>query len=130
MVDLKSLRARERKLIMKIIIYNSEKTAWLLAFLLVGAAPLQAQINSWVSFSSGKWEVASNWSFGAPTSADSIYVTNTYSKTITIDATTAGNFSNTLTIDNLWISAPNGSTNTLQVLGTGDVPLHINKALT
>src|ERR1035438_967083 len=130
MVELKSLRARERKLILKIKIYNPVKTAWLLALLLVGAAPLQAQINSWVSSSSGKWEVASNWSFGAPTAADSIYITNAYSKTATIDATTAGSFSSTLTIDNLWISAPNGSTNTLQVLDTGDVPFDINNALT
>ncbi len=67
--------------------------------------------NSWIS-GNGKWETATNWSLGsAPGSVDSAdLITNAGNNTVTIDATTAGSFPATMTINNLIIS-----TNTLQL---------------
>ena len=92
----------------------------------------QAASNFYTSPSSGKWETATNWSLGAPGTSNSIYITNSGTKTITIDATTAFSFTNTLTIADLTVSAPTNSyTNTLFLnnAGTG-TPLHVVSNLT
>jgi T5SS/PEP-CTERM-associated repeat protein len=82
------------------------------AFLPCG--PALAQVNSWISPNAGKWETPGNWSLGvAPTNSHSALITNAFSKTVTIDATTSGSFSNTMTVNNLTVSAPSGSANTL-----------------
>jgi T5SS/PEP-CTERM-associated repeat protein len=86
-------------------------------------------INSWIgTVSSGKWEVATNWSLGrAPSSLDSMdSITNATSKTVTINATTTNTASNLIISNsNLSVSAPLGSTNTLFLndAGTLSVPL-------
>jgi T5SS/PEP-CTERM-associated repeat protein/uncharacterized repeat protein (TIGR03803 family) len=78
--------------------------------------------NSWID-STGKWETAGNWSLGgAPGGLDPAdLITNGNTKTVTIDANTV--LSNTvngcLTINNLTISAPSGSTNTLALSNSG-----------
>jgi hypothetical protein len=74
-----------------------------------------AQTNSWTNSVSGRWENAGNWSLGsAPSNTQWILITNDTSKTVTMDAATAG-FPTTLTITNLTLSAPNLATNTLSL---------------
>src|SRR5580704_11662291 len=74
---------------------------------------VKAQVNSYTNSANGKWEDSTNWSFGGPpASTQSIFITNAITKTVTIDATTT-NSPFTLTINDLTVSAPAGSTNTL-----------------
>jgi fibronectin-binding autotransporter adhesin len=91
-----------------------------------------AQANSWTNANAGKWEIRSNWSLGvAPTNTHSVLITNTASKTVSIDATTADSFPGTMTINNLQVSAPAGATNTLSMVNAGlAVPLHLINSFT
>jgi hypothetical protein len=84
--------------------------------------PTQAVGNSWTNATSGKWENATNWSFAlsAPSVAPSVgdpanLITNAGNKTVMLDAFTAGYKTNlsVLSINNLVLSAPSGSVNTL-----------------
>jgi hypothetical protein len=84
--------------------------------------PSQAIGNSWTNAASGKWENATNWNFSltapiaAPSNCDPAdLITNGSSKTVTLDAFTAGYHTNlsVLSINNLVVSAPAGSVNTL-----------------
>jgi len=91
--------------------------------------------NIYTNTSSGKWEVSSNWSLGAPGTNDFSYITNlapTTPITVTLDATTSSGFSNTMTVANLTISSPAGSyTNTLLLNNAGtSTPLHVISNLT
>ncbi len=76
--------------------------------------------NSWINPASGKWETTNNWSNGeAPSVSDSAdLITNVNSKTVTIDDVTT-NTPSALTINNLTLSAPLGSTNTLALSAIG-----------
>jgi T5SS/PEP-CTERM-associated repeat protein len=76
--------------------------------------------NSW-SDGTGKWETGTNWSSGvAPSLADPAdIIANAGNNTVTIDATTATNFPNTLTINNLIIGAQGPMTNTLLLSNAG-----------
>lgn len=80
--------------------------------------------NSWASANSGKWETAANWLLGVhPSIVETIVlVTNANSKTVTVDAVTT-NTPGTMTISNLTVSAPIGSTNTLFLNHAGPMPL-------
>jgi len=92
-----------------------------------------AQINSWTNPSRGFWDDAESWSLGVrPANSQSVFITNVPSKTVTIDSYTSGMYLESLTISNLNVSAPDGSTNTLflnnaglttplSVLGTLDI---------
>jgi T5SS/PEP-CTERM-associated repeat protein len=87
--------------------------------------------NSWTD-GSDKWENAADWSLDvAPSSSDdSDYVTNANTKTVTIDATTATNALGSLTIHNLTVSAPLGSTNTVLINNAGmAIPLAVLNTL-
>jgi len=60
--------------------------------------------NSWSNSADGKWEEASSWLLvQAPDSTQTILITNDSSKTVLIDATTSGSFSNTMTVSNLTV---------------------------
>ncbi len=87
-----------------------------LCLLLTHAARAQTT-NSWIN-GSGNWETSTNWSLGtAPSPSDAAdLITNTTTKMITIDTNTP--VSN-LTISNLVLSAPAGSTNTLGIIDLG-----------
>jgi len=85
-------------------------------------SPGQAVGNSWTNATSAKWENATNWSFAlsapsvAPSDCDPAdLITNAGNKTVTLDAVTAGYKTNlsVLSINNLVLSAPSGSVNTL-----------------
>jgi T5SS/PEP-CTERM-associated repeat protein len=70
--------------------------------------------NSWISPASDKWENGLDWLAGPPSIIQpALYITNASSKTVTMDVITAIAFTNTLTISNLTVSSPSGSTNTL-----------------
>lgn len=73
-----------------------------------------SSFDRWVNPGDGLWRDAANWSSNRPPDStfSSILITNVTSKTVTIDSTTP---SANLTIQRLTVSAPNGSTNTLQL---------------
>jgi hypothetical protein len=82
------------------------------------------QTNSWTGSTSGNWE-DSNWSLGVlPGTNQSIFITNSGTKVVTIGAGTAKNFSDSLSMDYLKISSPTNSANFLLVNDAGlDRPL-------
>lgn len=106
-----------------------------LALLVAGVmwfSPPQARAatNSYISPGSGKWESPFNWSAGAPSPDQSVFITNEFSKVVTVDSVTATIYPNTMTVENLLISGPPGTTNVLQVLETGNVIFGISNDLT
>ena len=95
-------------------------------FTLLTAAAASAQSNIWTSATDGNWQDPANWSLGAPSTNQSMYLTNAGSKTVTLDAVTSGSYPETLTISNLTVGAPSGATNLLALLDAGtNTPLHI-----
>lgn len=91
--------------------------ASILLFWFAGICAARAQ-NRWINSGSGLWQVGSNWSAGAPPGSATTLtlITNANTKTVTIDAATpAAN----LALLKLTVSAPPGSTNTLQLLDLG-----------
>jgi len=101
---------------------------WSISVLLVASSILTNQsavatnTNVWISLSSGRWDTATNWSFGIPPGLPSqsyITFTNGFgpsqtSKTVTIDSTTAAG---TMIISNLILSAPIANNGTQNVQG-------------
>jgi T5SS/PEP-CTERM-associated repeat protein len=66
-----------------------------------------AQANSWTNANAGKWEIRSNWSLGVPpTNAQSVFITNAFSKTVTVDATTvlSNALNGCMTVSNLTVA--------------------------
>jgi hypothetical protein len=92
-----------------------------------GPATASALTNSWVTSASDKWENGADWSLGlAPTNTQSIYITNSLSKIVTIDSTTAGSFPNTMTVNDLNLWTLDGSINTLLISNLGtNLPLTV-----
>ena len=86
-----------------------------LVWQLNGIGVVSLSPNSWIGASDGKWETSTNWSLGVPPSITDAadFITNATTKTVTVDATTSGSFPDSMTISNLAIGAPSGSTNTL-----------------
>ena len=86
-----------------------------------------ALTNSWSTSASDKWEIAGDWSLGlAPTNTQSIYITNSLSKIVTIDSTTAGSFPNAMTVNDLSLWTSDGSINTLLISNLGtNLPLTV-----
>ena len=76
--------------------------------------------NSWIN-GAGKWETC------IPSIADSAeIITNADSKTVTIDATTSGNYIDAMAINNLIVAGPGAATNTLLLDNAGTLtPLQI-----
>ena len=92
--------------------------------------------NSPAAAFSGYWDNGVNWSLAVPpsTADSSEFITNSTSTTVTADSFTAAFSPNALTISNLTLSAPAGSTNTLFLNGMNDwgvaKPVEILNALT
>jgi hypothetical protein len=86
-----------------------------------------AQTNSWVTAGDGAWQDSTNWSLAQPPAiTQSILITNDNTKIVQLDSTTSGNFSNTMTVTDLILSAPDGATNTLALSSTGTAkPLYV-----
>jgi len=95
------------------------------------AAISQAQTNSCISSTGGFWHVAQLWSLAKPPSIvqPAVLITNAASATVVIDTITANSFTSTLTISNLSVSPPSGSTDTLYLENTGTIALHILNGL-
>ncbi len=107
------------------------------AWSMVGLAGLaSAAPNSWKNASNDFWEVSSNWSLNAApaSSQTALLITNAVSKFVSADNDTADTFPNTLTVSNLTVSAPVGSTNTLDLFavdgGVSPTPLRLINSLT
>ena len=87
--------------------------------------------NVWTSSTDGRWEDALNWSGGTPTNWQGCLITNSASKTVTIDSTTAGIYPASLAITKLTLAAPGGSTNVLWMNNSGtNSPLQIADSFT
>src|SRR5437870_10018088 len=75
-----------------------------------------SQPNRWISSAAaGFWQTSNSWSLAVPPSSVNqagIFITNAVSKTVTINSSTP---SANLTINDLTVLAPVGSTNTLQI---------------
>src|ERR1700693_2168118 len=78
-------------------------------------APEAAAVNSWTNqAAAGFWQESNRWSLAVPplSSQGTIFITNTASKTVTINATTPAV---NKTITDLRLSGPGASVNTLQL---------------
>ena len=97
-----------------------------ICFLCLGGN-VSGQTNRWSASGDGFWDDPLNWSLTLSPSTNQLLVSieSPGSKTVTIDRFTAGNNAGTLTVSNLLISAPSGSTNTLFLNNAGT-----NKPLT
>lgn len=100
-------------------------------------ASLQAATNSWINTDANPahsvWTFGTSWSLSSrPLLADNFdFITNSTSKTITINQTTTTSFQDSLAITNLIVSAPAGTTNILFLNNAAtNVPLHIFNGLT
>jgi hypothetical protein len=98
------------------------------------AVAAHGQVNRWISPTHGFWETGTNWSAGRPSSGHSLFITNAISKFVTIDNGTVDDAPSSLTVSNLTMSAPLGTTNTLDMFDTfgavTPVPLRIRNTCT
>ena len=87
----------------------------------------QAQTNSWIQSGDGVWQNSANWSLSqAPTNTQSLVISNSLTKIVTIDSTTSGSFSNTLTVSDVIISSPADALNILDLSNAGtNTPLNV-----
>ncbi len=78
-------------------------------------------VNTWISDVGGKWEDSLSWSLDAPPSTNDVvdYITNVFSKNVTIDLATVQNAAESLVINDLFISAPDGDLNSLSLVNMG-----------
>ncbi len=86
-----------------------------------------AQVNSWISPTSGNWEDQASWSLGVlPNATQSIMFTNAGWKALAVGPNTAQNFPQSMQIQGLQIMSPTNSFNTLLLNFSGfDVPLQM-----
>ncbi|HWX21057.1 MAG TPA: hypothetical protein VN578_14245 [Candidatus Binatia bacterium] len=111
----------------KIIAAGLRTRAVVLTLLAVGVAPVEAQVaDSWILFNSGKWETDTNWSFSLPDATTANFITNSGTKTITIDATTASGFPGTMMVTSITLGVSSNSLNTLRLNNAGtSTPLEV-----
>jgi hypothetical protein len=117
------------------VVYSLKLTAFITLAGSLFSLPALAAPNIYTNASSGRWEVSSNWSLGAPIATDSSYITNpapVIPITVTLDATTSSSFTNTLTVADLTLGSPATSyANTLFLNNAGiSMPLHVISNLT
>ena len=87
--------------------------------------------DSWANSVGARWEAAANWSAGAPSSSfTGLFITNANTKTVSLYSTLPAG---TLTISNLTVAGPIGTTNTLAVGVSGSLtegPFEVLNGLT
>ncbi|HLX69003.1 MAG TPA: hypothetical protein VKV04_05175 [Verrucomicrobiae bacterium] len=91
-----------------------------------------AQVNSWISPTSGNWDNPTLWSLGIlPASSQSVMITNSGFKAVAINPSTPINFPASMTVSSLTIQGATNSANTLLLnfFGTA-VPLTVLNGLT
>jgi hypothetical protein len=89
-------------------------------------------VNSWINPASGTWEQAANWSLGVlPDQSQSVLITNSGSKAVAINPSTATSFPGSMTVSNLTIRGASNTQNTL-LLNSVDpaIPLTVLDGLT
>jgi hypothetical protein len=118
---LEMLRAGEGKRTVRAQGSRLAQAVSLFVLVLAWAAPLQAQINHWINPGAGKWEVATNWALGTAPSTSDVFDNIFSGGTVTIDATTSGSFSNTMTVNYVGVESVELA---LDNAGT-NIPLHI-----
>ena len=105
----------------------------------VATAPAVTLVNSWIKSTSGPWQELPSWSLGElPDAAQDVLITNANWKAVEINAQTAQNFSDSMTVHSVRVSAPPDSFNTLLMnfagfgrpLQTGGINIETNGALT
>ncbi len=99
---------------------------WIIALLSLNNSS-NAQVNSWISPTSGNWQ-DSSWSLGVlPGPNQTILITNAGWKAVAIGANTAANFLQSLTVDSITIASPTNTVNSLLMdfVGVG-TPLIVN----
>jgi Bacterial TSP3 repeat len=109
---------------------STSLVCWLAAASLLTPLVVRAQTNSWINTLGGSWQTSSDWSLGVPptNTQSAILITNDTTKTVAINTKTSPDL---LTVSNLTVGAPGGSTNTLAMTNTGtNAPLHILNLLT
>jgi hypothetical protein len=111
-------------------------------FVVLAISASAQTLNSWANPTNDtfKWETGSDWSLGVPPSVgQSIMITNRIvttglngnrQKTIKIDATTASSFPGTMTVNDLTVSAPGATQNTLLLSDTGSIALTVENSVT
>lgn len=102
--------------------------------LVFAAAGAQADTNSWIFNGNGFWDTSSRWSLGRPTiTNEAVLITNSASKTVTIDSFIPLFSPDSLTISNLTVGGTVGASNTLSLTDMnsgGSLPLRILNGLT
>jgi hypothetical protein len=102
-------------------------------------APAVADVNSWTKPTSGNWQEIAFWSLGElPDATQDVVITNGGWKAVAINAQTAQNFSDSMSVHSLRVTAPPDSFNTLLMnfagfgrpLQTGGINIETNGALT
>src|SRR5437879_636100 len=103
--------------------FSKQLKAVLLLTLLVGSlgSALAQFANVWTNPASGRWEVPTNWSAGAPTNYHSIFITNGGTKAVAEDALTSDG---TMIVSNILVNSTAGATNRL-LLSNALVTLHV-----
>ncbi len=93
-----------------------------------GGALLQAQVvNSWINPASGAWEDAANWSLGSrPAASERVAITNAGYKGVGISGATVSGSPDSMTVNDLSISAPGSALSALILNYAGtERPLHV-----
>jgi hypothetical protein len=104
------------------------RTGYFVALVItLSSTSLLAQVNSWISPSSGNWEDQASWSLGVPPDAtQSVALTNAGWKALAITPNTAQNFPQSMQIQGMEIASPTNSFNSLLLNFSGfDVPLQM-----
>jgi len=101
--------------------------AFVISAFVLSATPSLAETNSWINPTSGDWQDATSWSLGIlPDSSQSVAITNSGEKTVTINTATVENFTQSLTVNSLLI----GATNILVLDNSGtNIPLVLTNGL-
>lgn len=86
-----------------------------------------AQVNSWISPTSGNWENQASWSLGVlPNARQSVALTNAGWKALAVDPNTAQDFPQSMQIQGMQIASPTNSSNVLLLNYAGfQVPLQM-----
>lgn len=86
-----------------------------------------ALVNSWTNLHSARWDSLTNWSVHTlPASNQTVTITNDGYKAVNIDNATVANFTNSLTVSNLLVSAPTNALSTLLLNYAGlNTPLKV-----
>src|SRR5436190_8278113 len=109
---------------------RSQRFLWSICLLMVCNNGLAAGTDRWTNILGGFWWAGTNWSSNVPpnTTFTSVFITNTGTKTVTIDAATPAT---NLSITALTLSAPATFTNVLRMADVPtNVPLHLSGSLT